>query len=224
MKPQSGFTLIEVLTVVAIITILLGALVVVGTGHADRARAQKTQSILEQIELALQLYHSEFDEYPPDGYDYSVSTSPGYPIRGSACLTYFLAWKSPDGVNDPRDFILIKKSYVEDPAYPIDVKAHNGQPYLEIETNLFTRAGEIVDGWGNPIHYDNCARDQKTNQPRYSPNPRGMHNCLDPDPREVRRPRGTSYPGTYDLWSNGKDGHTKSAKADDDIMRGERAR
>jgi prepilin-type N-terminal cleavage/methylation domain-containing protein len=224
MRFRSGFTLIEMLIVVTIIIILLGALVAVGTGYPDRARANKTQSILGQIELALQSYQSEFGEYPPDGYDYSVSTPQGYPLRGSATLTYFLAWKNPDGVNDPRDFFLIKKSYAEDPNYPVEVKVHNGQPYLEIGTGLFTRAGEIVDGWGNPIHYDNCAYDQKTNQPRYSPSPPGMHRCLDPDPREVRSPHGPIHPGTYDLWSNGKDGHKKDAKANDDIMRGERAR
>jgi prepilin-type N-terminal cleavage/methylation domain-containing protein len=219
-----GFTLIEILTVMAIITVLFLSFTVVIPGIGDRARAQKTQAILERIEFALEAYRSEFGEYPPDGYDQSLSTPGGYSLRGSASLTYFLAWKRPDGTNDPQDFVLMKKSYAEDPGIPVMVEAHNRQPYLEIEDKLLTRAGEIIDGWRNPVHYDNLAYDQRTNMPRYSPNPRGMHNCPDPDPREVHKPPGPFHPGTYDLWSNGKDGHKKGAKADNDIMRGERAR
>jgi prepilin-type N-terminal cleavage/methylation domain-containing protein len=223
-----GFTLIEILTVIAIITILLSAFVVVGRGYSDRARAHKTQGILERVEVALEAYRCEFGDYPPDGYDYSVTTSDGYPLRGSASLTYFLAWKKSDGINDPQEFILMKRlytpDYAEDPQHRSMVEAHNRQPYLEIEDKLITRAGEIADGWGNPIHYDNLAYDQKTHMPRYSPNPRGMHNCPDPDPRQVRRPQGPFQPGTFDLWSNGKDGHKRGAKADDDIIRGERAK
>lgn len=66
---RSGFTLVEMLTVIAIIGILAalmsGAMVVV------RARVQKAaiSAELKQLEMALEAYKTMYGEYPPDGTD-----------------------------------------------------------------------------------------------------------------------------------------------------------
>lgn len=66
---RSGFTLVEMLTVIAIIGILVslmaGAVVVV------RARVQKAaiSAELKQLEMALEAYKTMYGEYPPDGTD-----------------------------------------------------------------------------------------------------------------------------------------------------------
>ncbi|MFH1421447.1 MAG: type II secretion system protein, partial [Planctomycetota bacterium] len=197
----NGFTLVEVLTVVAIITILIGALIVVGSGYGSKARAAKTQGIIGALEIALESYHSEFYAYPPDGYDSPVTVE-GYTLRGSACLTYFLMWKLPH----KKNIILKKESYAEGNERQL-INANGGRPYLgTIELSYISKDGEVLDGWENPLHYDNVEYDPDTKLPRYTPNPKGMHNCSDPDPRESASSRGTSYPGSYDIWSNGKDG------------------
>ena len=59
--------------------------------------------------MAIDSYANEFGEYPPDGYDYPVYTPNGIQLKGSACLTYFLAWVYPDGDG----------SFVEEPLYPL---------------------------------------------------------------------------------------------------------
>ena len=64
---QRAFTLIEVLTVVAIIG-LLASIILVGLG-SFRARARDARRIadLRSTQNALELYYTKFTMYPPDG-------------------------------------------------------------------------------------------------------------------------------------------------------------
>ncbi|MDO4574578.1 MAG: type II secretion system protein [Planctomycetia bacterium] len=64
---RSGFTLVELLTVIIIIAMLAGMI----TGAVMSAVASVNQSVIRQeisqLELALNAYKAEFGEYPPDG-------------------------------------------------------------------------------------------------------------------------------------------------------------
>jgi prepilin-type N-terminal cleavage/methylation domain-containing protein len=64
-----GFTLVEMLTVIAIIGIL--AALMSGAMVAVRARVQKAaiSAELKQLEMALEAYKTTYGEYPPDGTD-----------------------------------------------------------------------------------------------------------------------------------------------------------
>ena len=64
-----GFTLVEMLTVIAIIGIL--AALMSGAMVAVRARVQKAaiSAELKQLEMALEAYKTIYGEYPPDGTD-----------------------------------------------------------------------------------------------------------------------------------------------------------
>ncbi len=64
-----GFTLIEMLIVISIITIL-GGLVLVAIGAARRTSKEKaTEAIIKQLEAALMRYESDFQDYPPSDGD-----------------------------------------------------------------------------------------------------------------------------------------------------------
>jgi prepilin-type N-terminal cleavage/methylation domain-containing protein len=64
-----GFTLIEMLIVISIITIL-GGLVLVAIGAASRTSKERaTEAIMKQLEAALMRYESDFQDYPPSDGD-----------------------------------------------------------------------------------------------------------------------------------------------------------
>ncbi len=63
----SGFTLIEILAVIAIISILMGMILTGGNQARKRARIYKTKAMIASLETALALYHTDFGAYPVAG-------------------------------------------------------------------------------------------------------------------------------------------------------------
>lgn len=85
-----GFTLIEMLIVISIITIL-GGLVLVAIGAARRtSKENATRAIIKQLEGALLRYETDFNDYPPSDGD-----SQG--LRGSENLWRFLRTEKKEG-------------------------------------------------------------------------------------------------------------------------------
>ena len=63
MKKQHSFTMIELLTVVAIIAILAGIAVGVANLIADKSAATKTEATIKALEIALNMYKDKFGHY-----------------------------------------------------------------------------------------------------------------------------------------------------------------
>ena len=83
MKNKSkGFTLIELLVVIAIIGILSTLSVVALNSARARARDAKRISDIRQVQTALEMYHSEKNDYPP--------TSAGLPAELASGTTPLL--------------------------------------------------------------------------------------------------------------------------------------
>ena len=217
---QAGFTLIEVLTVIGIISLLMGAIIVVAAGLPEKARRNGTMGLLQQLSQALNSYYQEFRAYPPDGYDGAVLAPNGLRLRGSACLTYFLAWKYPSEDGEFVSFDLQKADFT-DPERVRMVKAHAGEPYwadVKPRENL-NQHGEILDRWRNPMRYDNCERTAE-GKILYSPGLQPAAEARDPDPRERRNSGRPFNPGSYDLWSCGSDGNSDNPDVKDDLVSG----
>lgn len=66
LKTQQGFTLIELLVVVIVISALSGIVIsmINSGGFRDKARDSQRIAELKQIQTALELYFSDFREYP----------------------------------------------------------------------------------------------------------------------------------------------------------------
>ena len=65
MKHQSGFTLVEILVVIVIISILSAIAVPAVIARIDEARVESAKAELRTIELALKMYRMDNFNYPP---------------------------------------------------------------------------------------------------------------------------------------------------------------
>jgi len=222
---KEGFTLIELMIVMLILAILMGLVIYAVGGVTARAKSNRTTAIIRTLETAIQSYYSEFRAYPPDGYDFDV-VADGKQLKGTAALIYFVGWIVPDppGSKNFKSVKLLAERDMGGGNITFE-EVHGGKPFLEVNKKDLTPWGEVMDGWGNPFHYDNLEIDKNGNV-RFTPQTGGgwhmsapkYHN--DPDPRVVKNKKQGFNPGSYDLWSHGPDGHTQSPKIDDDIWRG----
>ncbi|RMG14286.1 MAG: hypothetical protein D6731_10530 [Planctomycetota bacterium] len=149
--PPRAFTVLEILVVISIIIILTSLLAAGLMGATDKARHKATVALIQKIKTALQSYHADFREYPPDGYDnlpqYPSNAdgillgTPGgkqYRMKGSAALMYFLCRP------------LIKVSYIgadiSDPRNRVEKRVG---PYLELTPDNYSMK-ERTRGDGTP--------------------------------------------------------------------------
>ncbi len=212
----SGFTLVEVMTVVAIVGLLV-SLLIFGLNQYRKSSYQKgTQGILGSVRAALDAYHGQYRLYPPDGFDEptfrEVRGGGKQQIRGTACLIYYLGFPTVEETEYGSE-----KRYAEkDPFLQLTADMLSGDGTLE--EKLADPSTEIIDRWGNPIHYDNVEKGKDGKTPRLSPqdsasvhtmkglDPGSQHG---PDPRlrsATGGPTGglaAQNPGSYDLWSHG---------------------
>jgi type II secretory pathway pseudopilin PulG len=204
---MKGFTLIEVLTVVAIMMILFSMVVVAVSTIRRRMNRKATVALIHRLRLGLEEYKQITGSYPPDGYDKEVTNDDGEKIWGAACLYYFLTKE------------LTEKSEVSG---QIRTRKHEpvmkfSERELSLEFEDMPGVREVVDGFGLPFHYDN------TENGVFAPiNQENTAHMIPvdfhpPDPRTSEDPSVVPKPGIqsigYDLWSHG----TKTAHEDDQV-------
>jgi len=191
-----GFTIVEVLMVIAVMTILFTLVVMVSSRLRQKAFVERTKAMVHQLKDALEEYRTLKGTYPPDGYDFEVKNRNGKPIWGAACLYEFLTTELTIEENVAGQ---IRRSE-HDPIMAF--KANDLSP--EDPDNPGIR--EVVDGFGLPFHYDN------TEDGQFKPEKQGELAHMEAvdghpgDPRddpEVVSRRGIQKVGAYDLWSHG---------------------
>lgn len=137
---RRGFTLVEVIVVILIMTILMSLLVVIVRGSVDRARTAKTTALIHTLHAACDTYKQDFGVYPPNN-----------PHKESANLHLRLGSKrrmveqrSPDGTSD---IVVERDPYIRD--FKKDWLVP-GAP-----NNYPDPPSEIIDAWEQPLHYRN---------------------------------------------------------------------
>jgi prepilin-type N-terminal cleavage/methylation domain-containing protein len=153
LRPAAGFTLIEMLVVIAIIA-LLGALVLYGLGIAlSTAGSGKSKTMMAAICLALESYRNDFDEYPPHNAPMGTHGLPSGDQAGSEILSYYLLTKFKGGEQTNGTYLERHQAtgLTETGGTPVrELRTPNGDFYR------YTRLAEPVPGsGGKTVRYRN---------------------------------------------------------------------
>ncbi|MFH1423254.1 MAG: prepilin-type N-terminal cleavage/methylation domain-containing protein [Planctomycetota bacterium] len=139
---KSGFTLVELLIVLAIISLLAALVVPALTKGPTKARIVETSSLIQRLKAAIDKYQSDYGDYPPTSLsDFSVTTNKTN--DGIEALLACLSTKEKDGPYiEPEEKFLANIDNDKIPA------SYNLTWYFGDR-----EAREIVDSWGNPLVY-----------------------------------------------------------------------
>lgn len=209
---RTGFTLVEILVVLAIISVLAGLITVSVQQARKFANIKTTRIDIQQLEQAALVYRNAFGDYPP------TSLSSSSEVKGIVT----------NGVNDGIESLLIHL-----------VRRDKGGPFLEdtpdhrLENHdvdkltskqlatlkkSFTLTWntpallEYCDLWGNPFVYVHHRDYAQTKKAAYQ-GMNGQRVYVDPPKSEKT---GTYHkPTTFQIWSFGPNGINENGDGDD---------
>lgn len=173
-RPGPGFTLVELLVVITVISILAGMLLVAIMTARGAVSRNMAQTIVSEVAMAIEQYSDAYSQAPPE-------KAPG-PLRGPECLAVFLGRgllpnetglspEKKDAIRARRDFFPLREHLTAD-----------------VDKNGFL---ELVDPWDMPLIYN---RTEFPDAPRTNPLD---WSYADPANRPLHNPT------TYDLFSCG---------------------
>src|SRR5262249_15509692 len=139
---RAGFTLIEILIVIAVIGILTAIAFPVMSSVKTRQKAKATKVLIENLKLKLEQYASDFGDYPP-----SNPKELGLPSNGindgNECLVRCLTTKKKNGPYMEFSDEQLKNTDGD--------RLVSGNP---TDSAMTTRdLLEVVDAFGNPLVY-----------------------------------------------------------------------
>lgn len=151
-----GFTLIEMLVVIAIIVILMALLLPVLGAARESAKKKATRALIDGITAGMERYFTEFDEYPP-----STDSGMGDTPDPASIYKYLCG-------TDGRGITRVIGS-------GIDKKVRHYDPFISPPPENQIKSGTdtiIIDSWGKPVVFLNCryyTESQKAGNPSYVP-------------------------------------------------------
>jgi len=186
--PRRGFTLVEMITVVAVIAILAGIMLGAAGAAQRKAMASRTQATINQIGAGVEMKRADMDYYAPD-----------LKVWGAG-----IVWEARDSVW-PCEALYWWLFF--EPTHRLYSGRPNPQPpYVKFRRDQLQDSGKlipnntenymrVVDAWGNPINYkSSCSSSYPFDTPAQgesSPSWQPRHNRL-----------------TFDLCSYGANGTT----------------
>ena len=202
---RSGFTLIELLVVIGIIALLAGLVVSLTKHSASKMRESRIRDELEQIATAIEAYHAQFNQYPPDNV---VSRDPLVvnPVTNSLYyeLTGVIVDDRGNRFRSPNRQQWIGASTVSS-LFNADGLVHAGANPKEIKSflpSLTSAQHKLILKSPADVEVLAVAVDWPLNNPLFPP----PFNSPDPNVkrinpvRYVASPHATNNPATFDLW------------------------
>ncbi len=150
---KPAFTLVELLTVLAIVALLVSLLIASLTMIRNNAKEAKQKSQFTEIGLALTAFRNDYGDYPPSSYPNPPGDYCGAQKLAEALLGLDLMGFHPDShwQADGRNNIPITVAgtaypvdgyFFYNPANPVDMDKRRG-PYLELGTESAFKLGDL---------------------------------------------------------------------------------
>ncbi len=139
MRTRRGFTLLELLVVVAIIGLLASFLAVFLGNVITQAKVRKTQALLQRVELALQSYRERFGSYPPSDAPFA---------EGAKNLDWYLV--APHTVRTGTDWVEAGPFLTN--LSDSEVRGGRANPWTGVPASQ-ALASPIIDPWDRTIGY-----------------------------------------------------------------------
>ena len=156
MKPKRfGFTIVELLTVIAIIAMLIGVLIPTLTMIKNKAKITQQQAHFNTIEMAIMAFKNDFGDYPPSATPSGrLSEYTGAQLLTEALVGWDLMGFHPDSDWLPNGFdsfgIDIYQSTIGGPN-DTNLEQRKG-PYLELSKANVFKARSSTPGTGEALY------------------------------------------------------------------------
>lgn len=142
---KSGFTVVELLTVLAIMAMLVAVLIPALSTVQRIAKETKQKAQFTTIELALTAFKNDYGDFPPSNW----FTPPVFDYCGAQKLAEALLGWDLRGFHPQSDFKATGRTdkgvFIYDPCNPVFLEQRKG-PYLELSTTNAFRLGTSGPG------------------------------------------------------------------------------
>ncbi len=201
---RGGFTLVEMLVVVAILSLLMGLLLPSLIKVSSRAKETETDTLIKQLMMALQEYEHDYGDYPPTS------------LKDEG----FYSNKVNDGI---ESLVVHLSSKAKGPPYvELEEKYYSNLDKDNIPAsyplNWFfgdRQAREIVDSWGNPLVYFHNRDYKKPKSYMCTYRGLGRKNLSGFKPGKSKKTATYHSWSRYQIWSIGPDGKNENGEGDD---------
>ena len=152
-KPRrAAFTLIELLTVIAIIAILMGLLMTALSGAKDQARRAEAAATIRNVVNACKSYSNDYGKFPPVNTTATTVYSFGEKSKGSFANEnsdlFNVLRAIPNGVNNGHALNKRQQKYFESPKAKDSKNPRSG--FIDGNASEYPSAtlGALMDPWG----------------------------------------------------------------------------
>lgn len=219
---KRGFTLIEILIVIAVILLLASVLVVAFSGVLGKSDEARATATIKTLQSNVDSFKTRWDTAPPGNLTdlgalmapHAIVAAPNTENEGIEALVLALRSRLENG---PYLDMNLFSDDARRMNLDLDRVAETAFEALDIEEGTSSDLFEIVDPWGNPLAYINTTelRHGRVDQIITLANGERVRITATEAQEALRHPTTGQFPVEYALWSFGPNGINEYGRGDD---------